>query len=71
MSSILISPMHPFHELLHKEPKSDAERAAVTGVMLLSVQAKFDKLTPEEIYDTLLREANQTFNMGKTDSAAG
>jgi len=65
---------HPFVELLHKEPKSDAERAAVTAVMLLSVQAKFDKLTPEEIYDTLLRESDRTFNMGKTaapDRAAG
>lgn len=61
--------MHAFWQLAHKEPKTDAERAAVTAVFLLQLgndlklQAEFMRLTPEEVYSRVLRAAAEDFNM--------
>jgi len=56
---------HPFEILAKKEPKSDAELIAFLAVTRISHQLPIgavlslpaSQLTPEQVYDSLLREA--------------
>ena len=56
---------HPFESLLKKEPKSDAELIAFLAVTRISrrlpistvLSLPASQLTPERVYDSLLREA--------------
>jgi hypothetical protein len=56
---------HPFESLSKKEPKSDAELIAFLAVTRISHQLPIStalslpasQLTPEQVYDSLLREA--------------
>ena len=56
---------HPFESLSKKEPKSDAELIAFLAVTRISHQLPIgtvlslpaSELTPEQVYDSLLREA--------------
>ena len=57
---------HPFESLAKKESKSDAELIAFLAVTRISHQLPIgtvlslpaSQLTPEEVYDSLLREAH-------------
>jgi hypothetical protein len=56
---------HPFENLAKKEPKSDAELIAFLAVTRIShhlpigtvLSLPASQLTPEQVYDSLLREA--------------
>ena len=50
--------MHPFHELLKKETKSDAEKVAVVAIGSIMRCEGYTHKTPEQIYDSMLASAS-------------
>ena len=66
---------HPFESLAKKEPKSDAELIAFLAVTRISHHLPIStvlslppsQLTPEQVYDSLLREAHTLWDWYQGD----
>lgn len=56
MSKIL----HPFQNLLNRADLTQVERVALYGLMVLSTHEQYEKLNPEELWDKLLSEYEET-----------
>lgn len=54
-----------FSMLLRKKRKSKYERIILAAVCALSVQPKFKKKTPSEVYDWLVNSGEELFNNGE------
>lgn len=54
-----MSDLHPFHELVQKETKSDLEKIVIALVIVASTHPRYSDKTFEEIWDAMLKDWEQ------------
>lgn len=53
--------MHPFHELLRKEPKTPIEKLAIMAVIEATTDPVYQRMTSEETWDALILQYEKVF----------